>query len=281
MIEVEEIQLTDTDYREAAGRLFKAKKIEGYEPKALHLYRDAEGRPIYGRVRMHKPKPDGGYDKLIRPFWHNGTEWKHGEPKQEGGKVLYGLPDLIAHPAVPVYVVEGEQKADALTKIGAGQFVGVTSGAATSADSADWSPLAGRSVILWPDHDAPGTKYADEVTAKLLALGCTVARIDMAALGLPDKGDVMDWLTIQKAAWDRVPTADDVLALPRVLDSRETAQVESDSTVGAVDQLASDARLAPTASADAAGDPPAETDDAANRTTRRAQANGVRPRAQG
>lgn len=121
MIEAEEIQLTDTDYREAAGRLFRAQKIEGYEPKALHLYRDADGHPIYGRVRMHKPKEGGGYEKLIRPFWHNGTDWKHGEPKQEGGKVLYGLPDLIAHPAVPVYVVEGEQKADALTKIGAGQ----------------------------------------------------------------------------------------------------------------------------------------------------------------
>lgn len=216
MIEAEVIQLTDTDYREAAGRLFKAQKIDGYEPKALHLYRDAEGHLIYGRVRMHKPKEGGGYEKLIRPFWHNGTDWKHGEPKQEGGKVLYGLPDLIAHPAVPVYVVEGEQKADALTKIGAGQLVGVTSGGCTSAGGTDWSPLAGRHVVLWPDHDAPGAKYADEVAAKLEPLGCTVERLYVAALGLPDKGDVMDWLTIQRAAWDRVPSADEVLMLPMV-----------------------------------------------------------------
>ncbi|MFM0338150.1 DUF3631 domain-containing protein [Paraburkholderia fungorum] len=208
--------LTDDDYREAAGTLFKAKKLEGYQPKALHLYRAADGSILYARVRMHKATPEGGHDKLVRPFWHNGTRWTHGEPKQDGGKVLYGLPELAVHAHAAAVIVEGEQKADALTKIGAGRFIGITSGGATSAGAADWSPMAGRHVLLWPDHDAPGQKYADEATAKLLALGCTIERLDVAAMGLPDAGDVMDWLAAFKAAYDRMPSADDVLALPRV-----------------------------------------------------------------
>jgi Protein of unknown function (DUF3631) len=212
---LEDATLTDHDYRDAAGRLFKAKKLEGFQPIGLHLYRAADGSILYARVRMHKPTADGGHEKLIRPFWHNGTRWTHGEPKQDGGKLLYGLPELAAHAHAAAVIVEGEQKADALTKIGAGGFIGVTSGGATSAGAADWSPLAGRHVLLWRDHDAPGQKYADEVTAKLLALGCTVERLDVAAMGLPDAGDVMDWLASFKAAFDRMPSAEDVLALPR------------------------------------------------------------------
>ncbi|MFM0382846.1 DUF3631 domain-containing protein [Paraburkholderia dipogonis] len=213
---LEEATLTDHDYKDAAGRLFKAKKVEGYMPVALHLYRTADGSILYGRVRMHKQTADGGHEKLIRPFWHDGTRWTHGEPPQPGGKVLYGLHYVSALPMASVVLTEGEQKVDALTTIGAGQFIGVTSGACTSAGAADWSPLAGRHVLLWPDHDAPGAKYADEVTAKLLALGCTVERLDVAAMSLPEKSDVVDWLEQFKVSHDRMPTADEVLALPKV-----------------------------------------------------------------
>lgn len=215
---IEERVLTDDDWKAAAGILFKAKKDEGYMPIALHPYRAADGSILYARVRMHRPdtsKPKG-HDKLIRPFWHDGTRWVHGEPPQPGGKPLYGLQNLFAYPDASVVLCEGEQKADALTEIGAGQFIGITSGGATSAGGADWSPMEGRHVRIWPDNDVQGQMYADEVTAKLLALGCTVERIDVAALGLPPKGDVMDWRGSFKTTHNRRPTADDVLALPRV-----------------------------------------------------------------
>lgn len=205
---------TNADYKSAAARLFAFKKHEGFAPVALHLYRTADGSILYARVRMHRPIAGGGHEKFVRPFWSDGANWKHGEPKQDGGKVLYGLADLAVHPGVPVFVAEGEQKADALTQIGAGRFVGVTSGSATSAGGADWSPLAGRRVLLWPDNDAPGMKYADEVAAKLGSYGCSVERVDVAAIGLPDSGDVMDWVEAFTAAHDRIPSADDVLTLP-------------------------------------------------------------------
>jgi hypothetical protein len=209
-------KLSEADYRCGAERLFASTTGEGFATVDLHLYRRPDGSILYGRVRMHRPRADGGHEKFIRPFWYDGAHWRIGEPKQEGGKVLYGLADLAAHPDVTVFVTEGEQKAEKLTQIGAGQFVGVTSGSATSAGGSDWSPLAGRRVVIWPDHDAPGAKYADEVATKLAAQACIAGRLEVAALGLPEAGDVVDWIDAFKAAHDRMPTADDVLNLPKV-----------------------------------------------------------------
>lgn len=214
-------------WKKAAGDLFAFKKSEGFQPVALHLYRVADGAILYARVRMHKPMAGGGHEKLVRPFWHNGARWTHGEPSQPGGKVLYGLQDVSAFPEALVVLPEGEQKADALTKIGAGRFIGVTSGGCTSANGADWSALAGRRVIVWPDHDEPGAKYADEATAQLKAIGCAVERLDTATMGLPQKGDVIDWIEAFKATHDRMPSADDVLALSRV---GAVARTASDNT---------------------------------------------------
>ncbi|WP_174425514.1 YfjI family protein [Cupriavidus basilensis] len=214
---IEQEVLTDDDFRDAARSLFKAKKIEGFMPVALHLYRADDGTPAYGRVRMHKPHPSRpkGREKFIRPFWHDGTRWTHGEPPQPDGKLLYGLHELATLPDSLVAIVEGEQKADFLTQIGAGKIIGVTAGGASSAGAADWRPMAGRHVLLWADNDEPGAKYASEVCSKLLMLGCTVEHLDAAALALPKKGDVMDWCEAFRLTYGRLPTADDVLALPR------------------------------------------------------------------
>jgi hypothetical protein len=212
-------ELTAADYKCAADRLFASQTGKGYAMVGLHLYRRPDGSILYGRVRMHKPNAEGKHkkpEKFIRPFWYDGADWRIGEPQQEGGKVLYGLPDLLAFSEALVVLTEGEQKADALTKLGVGQFVGVTSGSATSAAAADWNPAAGRHVLIWSDYDDPGKKYANEATAKLEAMGCTAERIDVSLIGVPHKGDVMDWIDAFKAAHDRMPTADDVLALPRV-----------------------------------------------------------------
>ncbi|MFL9930876.1 DUF3987 domain-containing protein [Paraburkholderia sp. RL18-103-BIB-C] len=203
-------------WKKAARDMFGFKEREGYEAVGLYLYRNADGQIVYARVLMHKKTPDGGYEKFIRPFWHDGTRWVHGEPPQPNGKLLYGLNDVSAFPEALVLLSEGERMAAKLTEIGSGRLVGVTSGSCTSAGTADWSPLAGRRVLIWPDHDEPGAKYADEVTAKLHAMGCAVERLEVGSIGLPEKGDVMDWLPIFKATHDRMPTADDVLALPRV-----------------------------------------------------------------
>jgi putative DNA primase/helicase len=64
-----------------------------------------------------------------------------------------------------VIVTEGEKCADALAGLG---YTATTSfGGANAARKTDLSPLAGRKVIIWPDHDAPGQKYAEQISVTL------------------------------------------------------------------------------------------------------------------
>lgn len=179
--------------RDAAWRLAAPAIREGYVPEALHCYTGASGAPFFWRIRLKHP--DGR--KWIRPMRMNGAGYELGEPECPDGKPLYRLHELAARPREPTLVVEGEWCADAVAPLG---VLATTSGGADSAGRADWRPLAGRAVTIWPDFDHPGRRYAEAVTAALLPLGCTVRIIDVARLGLPDGGDVVDWLRMHPDA---------------------------------------------------------------------------------
>ncbi len=201
--------------RDAARRLSAPALRDGFAPEALHVYTDSSGEPLFWRFRAKHS--DGR--KLIRPM-HQNDEGRFvlGEPPAPpAGKPLYRLFDLAQNLDAVVFVTEGEKAADALVKMGC---VATTSGGASSANAADWTPLQGRTVTVWPDHDEPGAQYGRDVAARLLALNCKVRIIDVAALGLPAKGDAFDWI----AAHPEAATAD-VLA-PPMLPSSEPQEAE-------------------------------------------------------
>ena len=76
---------------------------------------------------------------------------------------LYGLDRLAKQPDGPIVITEGEKAADAACKL-LSEFVVLTcSGGSKAAGKADWSPLNGRDVIIWPDADGPGRAYAKAV----------------------------------------------------------------------------------------------------------------------
>ena len=93
-----------------------------------------------------------------------------------GRNPLYRLVDLKNNPSSLVWIVEGEKCADALAERG---FVATASGSATSASITDWTPIKGRNVVIWPDKDDAGRKYATQVTKILLDLKCQVKLIDI------------------------------------------------------------------------------------------------------
>ncbi len=175
------------------------------QPGGWQEYTDGDGGPLYWRIRLKNPLTG---EKWIRPMKLNGAGYTLGEPEYPDGKPLYRLHDLAARPDDVVIVVEGEWCADALLKTGA---LATTSGAADSAEKADWSIMAGRCVTIWPDNDEAGRRYADAAASILLQMNCTVRVIDTAALNLPLKGDVVDWLKVNPGA-----TVADILALPTI-----------------------------------------------------------------
>jgi putative DNA primase/helicase len=89
-----------------------------------------------------------------------------------------------------VYVVEGEKAADAGRRLGL--VTTTSSGGAAAAHQTDWSPLAGRDVVIVPDNDDAGRKYAATVVAQLLRLRPLPKIRQLKLSGLPVGGDLHD-----------------------------------------------------------------------------------------
>lgn len=118
-----------------------------------------------------------------------------------GPRPIYNRTRVAAAPEV--VIVEGEKCVHALKEVG---IVATTSpGGARNAHHADWSPLAGKTCYLWPDHDAPnpttkkrgGEEYMRTVAKALEQLDppATALWVDPDTLGLNDSGDdVVEYL---------------------------------------------------------------------------------------
>ena len=158
------------------------------EVVAVYRYITADGSPAF-EVRRYEPK-------TFRPFGPDGSP---GYPESmREGRPLYRLAELReAGDTSLVYVVEGEKDTD---RVGAEGAVAVTcAGGAKAAGRSDWSPLAGRDVVLVPDHDDAGRAFADAVGRLLAGVASSVRVLELAEHwpgrgAMPEKGDVSDWL---------------------------------------------------------------------------------------
>jgi hypothetical protein len=141
---------------------------------------------------------DGTKD-VVPYFKRNGSGWALGGPGDP--RPLFGLDHLVKNQDKPVTVVEGEKCAAALQSLG---WTVVTSlGGSNAAHKANWAPLEGRrKVYLLPDNDTPGMAYMRAVWERLRALDDPPEVLIVDLPGLPEKGDVVDWLQAQCPDWD-------------------------------------------------------------------------------
>ena len=154
-------------------------------PRAgLWFYRDIECNLVGVVVRWDRP--DGS--KTFRQVSWHGDHWRI--EAMPSPRPLYRLPDLLA--AQRIIVCEGEKAADKACSLG---FVATTSaGGAQAARQTDWRPLAGKDVWIFPDNDAPGWKFAETVAGLLARLTPTPTIRVVELPGLPDHGDIVDWI---------------------------------------------------------------------------------------
>lgn len=145
----------------------------GRYPDDVWLYEDEQGDPVLAVCRWNV----AGGRKIIRPLHRtNNGEWRPGSLPEP--RPLYRLPLLLTRAQLPVIVVEGEKCADAGNREFGDMAVFTTSPhGARAADKADWKPLAGRKVYIWPDADEAGLEYAQSV-ARLV----TQARAEYVAI---------------------------------------------------------------------------------------------------
>ena len=157
---------------------------------ARWTYEDATREPVAVVVRW-----DNADGKTFRPVAKIDGNWRIGD--LAGPWPLYRLPELLRSSG-PVYVCEGEKAADALGALG---FTVTTSAnGAKAAKGTNWTPLAGRDVVILPDHDDAGAGYAEDVIRLLgqLAPKPTVKIVDLP--GLPGAGDAVDFIANRHAA---------------------------------------------------------------------------------
>ena len=218
--------------KHAAHRLASNLLGSGYTFEALHAYTTTEGEPLYWRIRL---KNSAMGKKWIRPMCLVGGEYVLKEPEfNQGQKPLYRLHDLASRPGDVVVIVEGEWCADQLATLG---VLAITSGAADSAGKADWEPLAGRTVLIWPDNDEAGLRYANTVQGALSALGCVINIIDVAALDLPSKGDAVDWLASHPEAIQADVHSLTLMAAEISPDTPETIQNDESEKISQASKL--------------------------------------------
>ncbi|MBK7416150.1 MAG: DUF927 domain-containing protein [Dechloromonas sp.] len=145
------------------------------EPPAAHsrhgrpvgrwAYTDAAGAVCFYHDR-YEPK---GERKQFSPL----TLWRLPDGRLQwqfkaapAPRPLLGLPDLAIKSGA-VVIVEGEKARDAAVLLFPENPVLTWQGGAQAVSKADWLPLAGREVWIWPDNDPAGSKAAGDLAAIL------------------------------------------------------------------------------------------------------------------
>ena len=134
------------------------------QPTSEHVWRDADGEILFVMRRYA--------DRSARPYHPVAgiKRMKLGMGSARGKRSFYNLPDVLK--ADTVVLVEGETKVDPLTWLGLqdanGKDVGVTTtGAANSWRSDFVELLKGKRILILPDADEPGIRYAEAIEASL------------------------------------------------------------------------------------------------------------------
>jgi hypothetical protein len=150
---------------------------------AAYDYKDASGKLLFqvcrtADKRFFQRRPDG------RGGWVNGL----GDVKP----VLYRLPEVLkaVQRGETVFIPEGEKDVDNLARLGL---------AATTAPmgAGKWRDyysehLKGAKAVILPDNDEPGRKHAQQAAKSLYGKAASVKVLELP--GLPEKGDISDWL---------------------------------------------------------------------------------------
>jgi hypothetical protein len=166
--------------------------------------RESEPTRIVATFDYHNQDGTLNFQVIKKEGWIGGKRKKtftqrHPDPRKPGEWIykkgdtglLYRLPDLMAaDPVEVVWLCEGEKDADRLISLGLVATTAAQGAGKWSDANSMW--LADRRVVILEDNDAAGEK---DVQKKLASLQYVAERAAILKLdGLPDGGDVSDWL---------------------------------------------------------------------------------------
>jgi len=177
---------------EAAKLLGRAQTLPTRKPKkeapvddlgpatAKWDYVDGDGRLIAVVYRYDPP----GRKKEFRPWDARRRKMAPPEPRP-----LFHQPGIAL--AETVVLVEGEKCAQALIDAGICATTAMH-GANAPVDKTDWSPLAGKHLLVWPDRDKPGWDYAMAAAQAVLTAGAVSCDVLLPPDDRPEGWDAAD-----------------------------------------------------------------------------------------
>jgi hypothetical protein len=165
-----------------AEKLGVQTKAAGNDPEAIYDYCDENGTLLFQVIRFR-----GKRFRQRRPDGKDGWIWDLKSVR----RVPYRLPELFtAPPDETVYIVEGEKDCDRLAAAG---LIATTNPGGAGKWRREYSePSRGRAVAILSDNDEPGRGHVQSVAHMLHGAAKSIKLIDLP--GLPEKGDVSDWL---------------------------------------------------------------------------------------
>ena len=156
-------------------------------PDHTYTYRTLTGEYAFDILRW-----DTATGKDIRPSYQNSegrTEWKL-PPEYKDNRPLYRGERLALDTGKKVLVVEGEKACEAAELLFP-EYIAVTwPGGAQAVEKSDWSILADRRVLLWPDNDEPGIQAMATIESLISGHATRVFTLDV--FDKPEKWDAAD-----------------------------------------------------------------------------------------
>lgn len=175
------------DYCDESGTLLY--QSVRYEPKGFSQRRpDGKGNWIWGlNAGEYAQHPDGDWRLVNHKTPSNYPKQKFARVR----RVLYRWSELLeADPTTTVFIVEGEKDVDRLGALGV--LATTNAGGAGKWRDEYNETLRGRPVVIPPDNDDPGRGHSETVARSLCGIANSIKIVPLP--GLPDKGDVSDWL---------------------------------------------------------------------------------------
>lgn len=152
-------------------------------------YTDTSGKPL---VTVKRTDGADG-KKTFLPYDH--IAQKHAMPEI---RPLYNLPGIAVSDRI--IITEGEKCAQVLIDLGI-LATTVMGGANFDPAKTDFSPLAGKDIIIWPDNDKAGQEYVERLKTGLKSIKPRSLRVIIPPADKPEKWDaadaVQDGLNIQ------------------------------------------------------------------------------------
>jgi hypothetical protein len=160
------------------------------EPVQFWVYHNAARQIVEVRARYEYLNGGTERKKVVLPWTWNGKRWVNKAAPEP--RPLYMLPLLLGEPQHTVLLVEGEKSADAAAELFPAYCVTTTAGGCKAAKGTDYAPLRERDVIIWPDNDEPGRKYAETVAALCKQASAASVRIVDVPQDWPAGWDLAD-----------------------------------------------------------------------------------------